>query len=107
MSHTIEPLADVFDTFLGVDVFTLAVSETILDLALVSGAIRPLVTADAGDLVAFEFTLVLGSISPIETALTMQESVLELTFILVAISELACALTMIDFADLIENKITY
>jgi len=107
MSHTIEPLADVFDTFLGVDVFTLAVSETILDLALVSGAIRPLVTADASDLVAFEFTLVLGSISPIETALTMQESVLELTFILVAISELACALTMIDFADLIENKITY
>lgn len=104
MSHTIEPLADVFDTFLGVDVFALAVSETVLDLALVSGAVGPLVTADASDLVAFEFTLVLGSVSPIETALTMQESVLELTFILMAVSELACALTVVDLANLKEKK---
>ena len=63
-----------------------------------------MVTADASDLVAFEFTLVLGSISPIETALAMQESVLELAFVLVAISELARALTMIDLANLIERK---
>ena len=82
-------------------------SETILYLALISGAIGPLVTADASDLIAFEFTLVLGSIGPIKTALAMQETVLELTFVLVAISELASALTVIDFADLfLKMKIT-
>ena len=104
MPHAVEPRALVLYAFLGVDVLALAVSEAVLDVALESGAIWPLVTAETGDLVVPELPLVDGAVCPAESTLSVKETVLELPLVGVAIPELACALPVIDFADLKENE---
>jgi hypothetical protein len=98
--HAINPFSLVFNTFLLVDVLALAMSEPILDLAVIGWAIWPPVAADTGDLVAVELALVHGLVSPVELPLAMQKAVLELTLVRMAISKLAGALAMVDFADL-------
>ena len=80
---------------------SLSIKLAIQPVSFIGGAIRPVVPADAGDLVVPELTLVGGAISPLEvTILSMQETVFHFTAIGVAISELASALTMVNLANL-------
>ena len=102
--HSINPFSLVFNTFLLVDVLAFAMSEPILDLALIGWAIWPPVAADTSDLVAVELALVHGLVSPVELPLAMQKAVLELTLVRMAISKLAGTLAMVDFADLKKKK---
>lgn len=104
--HSVKPLALILDAFFGVDVLTLAMSETILDLSVVGGAIWPLVTADARDFVASELASVRSAICPAELALAVEESVSELTLVGVAIPELASALAMVNFTNLNDAKMS-
>ena len=104
MPHPIEPCSFVLYTLLLIFVKALSVSETVLDVALIHGAIGPGVTARACDLVLSEFSLVDGAISPGELALTVEEAVSELALVGVPVSELACALPVENLADLIQKQ---
>lgn len=106
MSHSIEPLALILDAFFGIDVLALAVSEAILDLSFIGGAIWPLVTADTSDFIASELASVRSAVGPAELALAMEEPVLDITLVGVAIPELASALAMVNFTDLKDSKIS-
>ena len=104
MSHSIKPFSLVLYTFFCVDVFSLAVSEAIFDLALVCRSIWPLVTSISSDFIASEFTSIDSSISPAELAFSVQKPVLEVTLVGVTVAELAGTLSMVDFADLKKNQ---
>jgi hypothetical protein len=95
-----DPLALIDDSFLGVSVGALAVTEPVDDLALVEAAVGPVVPAIPSDLVLTELTLILGAILPYKLSLPVQETVLHLAFKCVALSELAGTLAMIDLAYL-------
>ena len=103
--HAINPFSLVFNTFLLVDVLAFAMSEPILDLALIGWAIWPPVAADTSDLVAVELALVDGLVSPVELSLAVQKTVLELSLVRMAISKLAGTLAVVDFADLKEKNL--
>jgi hypothetical protein len=100
MSHTIEPLALVFNALFDIDVLAVSMSETILNFSIIGGLVWPLVTAHSCDLIALEFTLVYGTICPVELTLAVEQAVFELSLVGVTVSKLTCSLTMIDFADL-------
>lgn len=100
VAHSIDPLAIVLDSLLGVDVLALAMSQAVSDLAFIGRAVGPLVTAETRDFVGRKFTLVNCAIGPVKLPLSVQQAMLELALVGVAVSELACALSMIDLADL-------
>lgn len=100
MAHTLFPVARVLNTFLHVDIFTLAVSKTVKYLALVCRSISPLVSSGASDFVLPEFTSIYRAVTPGELALSVEETVAELSLVLVAVLELASTLAVIDFTDL-------
>jgi hypothetical protein len=102
--HAVEPRPLVLYAFLGVDVLAFTVSEAVLDVALESRAVGPLVTAETSDLVVPELSLVDGAVCPAESTLSVKETVLELSLVGVTIPELAGALPVIDFADLKEYE---
>jgi hypothetical protein len=104
MTESAEPLTLVDDAFLGVSVGAAAMSKTVNDLALIIGAISPVIAAVSCDLVLSELALVLGAIVPQEFALAMQKTVLHFTLEGVALPELAGALSMIDLAYLNKKR---
>jgi hypothetical protein len=104
MPHAIEPFALILNPLLRIDVLAYSVSETILNLSFIGGFVRPLVTADPCDLIAFKLALVDGAVGPVKGALPVQKSVLKLSFVSVAIPELASALSVVHLANLKKFK---
>lgn len=102
VAHSFVPLALVFNSLFSVDVLALSVAEAVEYVALVVGAIGPLISALTGDFILFELTLVDGSISPLELALSMKKTVNKFSFVFMAVFKLAGALTVVDFANLIK-----
>jgi hypothetical protein len=76
------------------------VSETVPDLPIVGGSIRPLVPACPGDLILSEFALVDSAVNPAELTFSVKQAVLHFSFVGVAISELTRSLSVVDLADL-------
>ena len=102
--HSVEPLALILNAFFGIDVLALAMSEAILDLSFVGGAIWPLVTAETRNFVASELASVRSAICPAELALAVEESILDVALVGVAIPELTGALAMVNFTNLKDSK---
>jgi hypothetical protein len=100
VSHTVDPISLIFNSFLLVDVIALTMSQPILDISHIGRAIWPCVATDTCDLIAVELAFVHGLIRPVELPLAMKKAVFELTLVRMSISELACTLTVIDFTNL-------
>ena len=100
MTHSVLPGAVIFNAFFCVHVLSLAVTESVQNIAPVGASIAPRIRAFTSDLVLFEFTLVNGAVSPLECASAIEKTFPELTLVLVAIFELAGALTVVYLANL-------
>lgn len=100
VTHSVNPLTFVFDAFFLVHVNALSVPEAVHNLALVGGAIRPLVATFASNLVLTELTFVHGVVGPFKSSFTMEEPMSQLTLVLMTIFKNTSALTVVHFTNL-------
>ena len=75
VTHSVDPLALILNTFFLVDVGTLAMAQAIHNLTLVGAAITPVVGALASDFILTELTLVNSSVGPFKSALAVEQTV--------------------------------
>ena len=100
VSHSIFPMAIVFDTFSLVDVLAFSMAQAIQHVSLVRALIGPGVCAFTSDLVFFKLTAVDRSISPLKDTTAPEQSQTQFALILMAVFELACTVTVVHFTDL-------
>lgn len=72
VTHSVDPLAFIYNSFFFIVVETLAVAETIHDLSFVVGAIRPLISAFTCDFVLAELAFIYSPVRPFESASSME-----------------------------------
>ena len=100
MTHSIEPLALIFNSLLIINIFSLTISKSILNSTFKDWTIRPFVTANASDFIHSKLSLIDSTISPRESSFAMKQSMLQFSFVFMPIFELTCTLPMINFTNL-------
>ncbi len=104
VSHAVLPITVVFNAFLFVDVFALAMAQAIQNITFVCALIWPRIGTLASDLVLSELSTVDSAIGPFEDTTAAKQTPFEFSLILVAVLELARSVTVIHFTDLYFQK---